>query len=127
MPAKGKTDKGYGRNMLPCGVRTMRVEEASWVGAMLDAEGCVLTYTIRNINEVRLSLGNTEPEVLSALLRATGVGNVRGTKRKQPHHLPFFVWDVSRWNDVMDIARQCAPFSLKAQRVLTERRRIDAS
>ena len=110
--------------MRPCQVREMSDAEAAWVGAIIDAEGWVLIQPIYKVNAVRISVGNTEPEIISGLLRATGVGTVCHHKRSKPHHLPMFQWTANAWNDVMAIAKRCAPYSMKAQKVLAQSRRI---
>ena len=111
----GKNADGTGRDSLLSRVRTMSGIEAAWVGAILDGEGCLVKDLREDRNYMRWTVGNTEPELISTLLRATGVGTVLSPKQKKSHHRPFFVWNVSRRNEVLDIARQCVPYSLKAQ------------
>ena len=99
--------------------------EAAWVGAMIDAEGWTVVQPTYKVNAIRICLGNTEPEIISGLLRATGVGTVCSHKRSKPHHLPMFQWSVNAWNDVMAVAEQCAPYSVKAQSLLSTQRRLN--
>ncbi len=117
---RGKNAKGQGRNALPCSVREMSTIEAAWMGAMIDGEGCILRQQQRGFDYTRLSMGNTEPELVSAFLRATGVGCIIMGQQKKAHHRPFFNWTVNRQNDVFEIIRQCRPFSIKCQQALEE-------
>ena len=99
--------------------RNMTEPERAWVGAMVDAEGSVLQSidTRNRLPHWRLSVEMLEPEYMSALLRATGVGNIYYRRRPQRQH-PFFTWGVWRYLDILSLARQCAPYSIKLQRVL---------
>ena len=110
--------------MRPRQARDMSEVEAAWVGAMIDAEGWIVRATAHRVNALRICLGNTAPEIISGLLRATGVGTVCCRAFKPKHYLPYFQWSVNAWNDVMAIAKQCAPYSVKAQDVLSYTRRI---
>lgn len=93
-------------------VRTMSEPERAWVGAFIDGEGSLYQET-RGYN--RLSGCNTEVELISTLIRATGVGKVY----LQPQiGLPLWVWRVNRLHQIQEIARQIKPYCLKAQKWL---------
>lgn len=99
----------------PSQVRQMTPIEAAWVGAMIEGEGCISISRSHSdtYDNYHLIVGNNSLEVISAMLRATGTGNVylRANGR-------LFTWEVGRINSIYDIARQIAPYSEKAQRLL---------
>ena len=107
----------------PVSAKEMTDSERAWVGAMVDAEGSVLQATDarngRTYWRLSIEMVGNGPEYMSALLRATGVGTVRYRIREWQHH-EFFVWGVWRYLDILSLARQCAPYSIKLQRVLKE-------
>lgn len=101
----------------PCQVREMSIDERAWVGAMIEAEGSV-GKPYGQYRQWRITVVNTDPEILSALLRATGVGIVGlKTRAKQWQRKPCFGWSVQAQLDVAGIVNQCAPYSMKLQQV----------
>lgn len=108
----------------PSSVREMLAVERAWVGAMIDGEGSFVIYVPSSRRYptpcARLSLGNQRLEIISGLLRATGVGSIGYVKPKSPTHGDFWDWVVSRQNDMLDIARQIREFSEKAQQFLED-------
>lgn len=101
----------------------MTTVEAAWVGAMIEAEGSVVIRTSTapgrsGYHELKVVVGNTDPEIISALLRLVGAGTVCvKTFSKQWQRKMCFSWQVQAREDVREIARQCAPFSMKLQKV----------
>ena len=105
----------------PCRVRPMEPCEAAYVGAMIDAEGSFLIGKQRcGSPAYRVTVANTEVEILSAMLRATGTGRIA---LHPPSPGSFgrktcFVWGAAAYNDVVEIAQQVVRWSTKAQRFL---------
>lgn len=98
----------------------MTEPERAWVGALLEGEGSVYP----NGGGTTICVANTDLELISALLRLTGVGCVSlqtragqrrgsGTAR---HDL--WLWTLHRHNDVYAVACQCTEYSQKAQRAM---------
>ncbi len=104
----------------PSSVKAMASEEASWIGAFVDGEG---TVDQDHQGYPRIRTVNTEPELLSVLLRVTGVGTVYYKRPMASSTKPAFEWAVHRINDVLDLLNQIAPYSIKAQRALERRDR----
>ena len=103
-------------------VKAMTEAERAYVGAMLDGEGWV---AMTSGGGPYISIGNTEVEIIAALLRATGAGTVYYSP--PPAHrgnLDSYRWSVVRINEARDIARQVQEYSQKAQRLLTENWRV---
>jgi len=98
--------------------RQLRPEEAAWLGAMLDAEGCVTT-TPDGHRVQYISISNTEIELISAVLRAAGVGTVWALLRKASHHRQAWRWQLARIADLTALLPQLEVYSLKAQRALS--------
>ncbi len=60
----------------PSRVRQLSIAEAAWVGAMIEAEGTV--WALRKTTRcVGISVGNTDVEIISTLLRFVGDGRVK--------------------------------------------------
>jgi len=102
-------------------IREMLPEEAGYVGALVDGEGSIYC---RPTGTGTLQVSNTEIELISALLRATGAGTVTaywpsggGYAPKKKYQLQF-VWSLARLPDLEKVLIQIAPFSLKAQKLL---------
>jgi len=100
--------------------------ERGYVGAMIDGEGTVHCYPIQGRRGDGLGcyiqVTNTELELLSAMLRATGVGRIYLQTRAGfigkngiNHTKDTWVWKSLRRNDMKAIADQCWPYSLKLQ------------
>jgi hypothetical protein len=92
-------------------VRKMTEPEAAWVGAMIEAEGSVVFAP-----QVRVAVVNSDPEIISALLRATGSGTVQ---IRQPHlgTKLLYCWWMSKWREVQALVAQAGPYSMKLQKV----------
>ncbi len=88
--------------------------ECAYVGAFLDAEGCLTPHHEWPRSWI-MQACNTEVELISALLRATGVGRVYYEDRSALGTQSMWTWMVQPYNDVLAIVRQLQPFSLKAQ------------
>ena len=94
----------------------MNETECAYVGAMIDGEGWFTEgKSWGKIVTRRLGLGNTNLEIISAMLRATGVGTVSLASWRRFGKLPLWIWQVQRQGNLNEIARQCAPFSTKCQ------------
>ena len=108
---------------MPSRVREMAIDERAWVGAMIEAEGSAVVQPKHSAHRAKLNVVNTDPEILSAMLRATGAGSILpkpANSASGPGFVgrrPCWVWWCSRWNEIMDIVRQCGAYSPKLQRI----------
>jgi len=104
-------------NLQPCSVREMSDVEAAWVGAIIEGEGCVYYHKNHEADagRWRLTVANTDLEIISALLRLTGVGHV--TRQTKGTQKDVWYWSVNRVNDVAAIAAQCQLFCWKLRKV----------
>ena len=105
--------------------------EAAWMGAIFEGEGSVVVemYPARSgsthlLPRIRVTVNNSDPEVLSACLRLTRAGRVtyrRAATEKGPIRStrPQFVWAVQAINAALDFLRQVSPYSWKAQSAVT--------
>jgi len=98
-------------------VREMSPVEAAWIGAMIEAEGSVIFRPQHSGHLAKISMTNCDPEVLSAMLRVTGAGHLYPAPVHRWGRKPVFHWGISAWNEVKDIVRQCAAYSMKLQKV----------
>lgn len=104
-----------GQPRLPA-ARSMDDLAAVWVAAMIDAEGSFIEH--RGHRWPRIAVGNTEVEIISALLRLTGTGAVSSDPR--PGHKRCWFWTVDQPYDSLNLLVQLLPHSLKAQRWVDE-------
>lgn len=99
----------------PSQVRTMTSEQCAYIGAMLDAEGCVYySHQYKASLPPHLDFANTEPKLINAIRSILGTGKVRA-EHKKGERRPCLHVKISRLADVWSICRQVQPFSLKAQ------------
>ena len=100
----------------PRKAKEMPITERAYVGAMMDAEGCISPHSEWPRSWI-MQVSNTEVELISALLRATGVGRVYYDARDRNvlSRKEIWLWMVQPYNDVLAIVRQLQPFSIKAQ------------
>ena len=94
--------------------RTLQEPEAAYVGAVIDSEGYV---KLREDGAGQLYVDNSETEIISALIRATGVGRVYGYRPTNGTRL-MLRWMVARTPDLAALLPQILPYSLKAQQLL---------
>lgn len=67
-----------------------------------------------------VTCANTDPEIISALLRATNVGAVSAAKTSVVSTKLCYIWTVGARREVWDLLRQCAPHSPKMQEFMSE-------
>ena len=104
-------------NLLSNQAREMSSVEAAYVGAMLDGEG---TVSIRK-RSASFSIGNSELELISAFLRATGCGGIYYSPVKEGANLPGWAWAVGSRLTLESLAIQLAAYSIKAQKYIAWR------
>ena len=100
----------------PSRVREMSEGECGYVGALIDGEGTVYDHFYGGAARVypHISLANTDPEIISALLRMTGTGSVsRGSSTGKLGTKPHFIWQVMRSLEFVDLAQQLYNYSIK--------------
>lgn len=112
-----------------CEARNMLSRECAYVGAMLDAEGCIRKEIVHRKNtslfvKWGFHLGNSEVELISAILRATGIGRIHsrissgvGFIKRYRKYKRLWIWDLYAYNDVVALIKQLLPYSLKAQKL----------
>lgn len=106
-----------GKRNKPSEIRAMSEPERAWVGAMIDADGCVGLYKRAN-TLWQVQLVNTNVEIISALLRTVGTGSVSYRKTKKRNHHDSVCWSINAQASVEDLAWQCWPYSQKLQEVI---------
>ena len=110
------------RRGMPSSVRDMEEGERGFVGGMVEADGNVGLYARARVpdkGQWEFNVVNTDPELLSALIRATGAGTV--TVQHMPENEAqrvTYKWSVNRFNDMKAIAEQCRDYSQKMQPLL---------
>lgn len=91
--------------------------EAAWLGAFVEADGCVFVRTFTDGQQPKPHVVISQREVapVATALRLTQVGYVQ----YQTHYPnPMWVWTVSRLNDAHALLVQLAPYSWKVQNLL---------
>lgn len=96
-------------------LREMSEPEKAYVGAMVDGEGWIGAYKTGRYTYHKVTVVNTSLEIISALLRATGVGAVGFRDRNNPRWKPCWEWTVNRRGNVLALAKLCSPYSFKLQ------------
>lgn len=89
--------------------RAMTPVEAAWVGAMIEGEGHV-SPKLHGKLSVNFSVSNTSVEIISTLLRFTGVGRVYFQSLKPGVWKPVWLWRLTRMVDVEAVGKQVRPF-----------------
>ena len=100
-------------------MRTMSIEEAAWIGATIDAEGGPFWHAAGQRDKHPypiVTCANTDLEIISALLRATGIGSVSAAMTSALSNKLCYIWTVGARKEVVDVLRQCKPYSPKMQR-----------
>jgi hypothetical protein len=107
----------YGRAGKPVSdLRKMSQVEASWIGAMIEAEGTVAFPSNKRLG-FKVNVTNADPEVLSALLRTTNAGSISPVLPGKLGKKVCYRWQIQALVEVKDLIRQCAPYSMKLQRL----------
>ena len=119
----------------PSHVRVMAAVECAWVGAVIDTDGTAMYTHSNHGRRPRATIqfyqmpNEMGLELLSALFRATGVGYLTNHHAPKLHEAtygnrvihsrtPLWGWGINARNEVMDIIRQCWPYSVKLQRLM---------
>ncbi len=89
--------------------REMSAVEAAWVGAMVEGEGHV-SPRLHGKSSINFRVSNTSVEVISTLLRFTGVGRVYFQSLNPGRWRPVWLWTLTRMADVEAVGRQIRPF-----------------
>mgnify|MGYP000577376207 CR=1 FL=1 len=104
-------------------VPMMSAPARAWVGAFIDADGCVGKYKGSGGSRVPrtlISAAGTDVEHISTLLRLTRAGRIsmnNSPRQFSSGHKPMWQWQVGAQVDVEAILEQCAPYSTKMQSV----------
>jgi hypothetical protein len=94
-------------------------EQAAYIAGLIDGEGTI-TLTSEHRGERRriiVSIANTEMELLSYVLAATGVGKITRKRTTKSEHAPSFAYRVSS-RQALSLLAQIQPYlrSYKAKR-----------
>lgn len=95
----------------------MSEPEAAYVGALLDGEGWVTNLVGSG---PLVTIGNTGVEIISALLRSTGIGTVYYAPA--PAHKANwgqYRWSVLRKGEALALCERVREYSIKAQWLIT--------
>ena len=114
MTHNGTRTDGRKPNLRPSRVLLLSAVAAAWIGAMIEAEGSVTISPLSSRHLLRISVVNSDPEIISVLLRHIGTGSV---STKHGANKLCYVWSVQRQREVQEIARQCQQYSMKLQKV----------
>lgn len=99
-------------NFRPAAVREMTEPERAWVGAFIEADGCVYWRKNHKHKIPCITVSQKEVEPISTLLRFTGVGTI------SRHKAGCWLWNVQCLADVQRIAEMCADYCPKLQQNL---------
>ena len=76
----------------------MKATDAAWLAGIIDGEGSIIldrglpgSVTLRPV----VTVGSSTPVILKKIVKITGVGAVRPTRRKEERGKPMFHWSVS--------------------------------
>ena len=122
---KNKTSRAL---CLPCARTTHRTYqerrikefseiEAAWIGALIEGEGSVGSD---GRDHMKVTVTNTDPEVLSAFLRVLGTGHIyphHKNRTRNNHTKPCYTWQISRRVDILYLVQRCFHYSTKLQRL----------
>lgn len=103
-------------------MRQMSEGQAAWVGAMIEGEGHT-AYPNGKHRHSKVVVANSDPEVISALLRFTGTGTVSlqshagRDSRGIVTNKPTWAWDTSRRAEIWELIQQCRQWSPKLQKL----------
>lgn len=97
-------------------MRSMSEPEAAYVGALLDGEGWVTNVVGSG---PLITIGNTGIEIISALLRSTGMGAVYyAPKPLRNGNWAQYRWSVLKRADATALCERVKEYSIKAQWLL---------
>ena len=107
----------------PSRIRNLSDVERAWIGAAMDADG---TIGMRKRNNAKTDrpffvFYSIEPETISVFLRIIGVGSVSFRTQERGSYensVPIWSWRIDRKLEVLNLCKQIAPYSLKAQKML---------
>lgn len=100
---------GYGR--LPSRIPNMAPEQAAYLGGLIDGDGSIWHSRRSKRGGWYVSVGNNDPELISACLRFSQAGSVGATIKRDKVHM---IWMLGRQEEVLDFVHQILPYSAKA-------------
>ncbi len=81
---------------------------AAWMAGYFEGEGCI--YKDPRCNSWRLTINNTDRDVLQKFARFAGVGEVKETTKKADHYKDMFVWHLHKRPEVRRVLEMMLPF-----------------
>ncbi len=109
--ACGATRAYHAAQCMACRVRSgprprdLSEVEAAWLAGLIEGEGWIATPD----KPLALSVTMTDPDVIEAVRRMTGVGTVRRKSPQRAHYQPSYAWQV-HGRAVVDLLRQLRPW-----------------
>ena len=98
-------------------VRKMSDVQCAWLGAMIDADGCI--HHVKNDGGWIVTVINTNVEIISTVLRFVGTGYIGFTAGEfiegVGNRKDKFVWRLSKQQDIRNLLNQIMPYSIKTQ------------
>ncbi len=104
-------------NRRPSRMKEITEVEAAWIGSMIEGEGSALMRHTEWYDHPMVVVVNTDPEIHSVFLRILGMGSIFYKKPEKISHKPCFVWNCTRYNEVVDLLKACKKYSMKLQRL----------
>ena len=97
--------------------------ELGWLVGILEGEGCFsFSKTQKGFWRFEVSVNMTDEDVIYALPRITGLGNIYGPQRKKKEHWkPSWKWAVVKEEDVKDLCVRVKPHMHGRRRVQIHR------
>ena len=102
---KGNT---LGSIRLPSRLPRMTPEQTAYLGGLIDGDGSIFRH---NRGYWYVSVGNNDPELISACLRFSQAGSVGTLVRRNKVTM---IWSLGRQEEVLDFVQQILPYSAKA-------------
>lgn len=105
--------------MTPAQTKLLSPEQVAYIAGLIDGEGTI-TLTSEHRGESRrlvVSIANTEIELLSFVLEATGVGKITKKRVTKSQHTPSFAYRATS-QQALSLLAQIGPYmhSYKARR-----------
>lgn len=88
-------------------VRNLTECQSAWVGAMIEGEGSVTQ--VKDSNRIKISVYNTDVEIISTLLRFVGEGRISVDKRSSKNKLCWH-WSMHKKISIVKLAKQITPW-----------------
>lgn len=92
--------------------------QAAWIGAVIDCEGSLIRTQLPGFVQIGYQVSNTDPEIMSALLRVTHAGSISTQEYPRNGHKLCLRWRIVNMTDVAALTSRILAYSFKAQTML---------